>query len=529
MTSNPKSTRLLLAAAFCMGIAGAGSLVQAQTTNYLVDQFDDGSTINLLGNNGWGQAAPGFGWDNMQNATTTMGPNTPGSGSAQWVISWPTTSDQVMVTHSFNNGDVLDLNGYTNISFDIKFDPSSATDGAGNYGAIEVDWVPQSDGWPSTPNTQAYQVFAAGNNGWQHVSLALNASANTKLSAVRGLGFKIQQNKTGGNLSGTTTFWMDNIILGALSQTIRPTVAVAPVTTPPGLTMVAPGGGNEYNRTLLMALDPVNVVRNFSWVGSGDTPVTYSMTIAAYPDTNHTAFQAVIFLVPNGAGGDPSVDYTAPNVAQLVVMNSPDGSATGAFQYKTNQPSGNSMFSGSGTLGTVRSASPLGTWSLTFLNDTNITLTGPGNVTTNFNLPDDITAQLFGNPLTVYFGNQQNGGWNAGQSSTYAEFKVHGTTFSPEFDEVFTTQTSIDTTKWNVDAYAPNNTFIVQPTDKYWLSWTVPDTGFGAQVSSNLAPGSWVDPGLTNIVTTTLGKKSLLPGMATNFPTAPTLFFRMKK
>src|SRR6516162_9987208 len=102
MTSNPKSTRLLLAAAFCMGIAGAGSLVQAQTTNYLVDQFDDGSTINLLGNNGWGQAAPGFGWDNMQNVTTTMGPNTPGSGSAQWVISWPTTSDQVMVTRSFN-------------------------------------------------------------------------------------------------------------------------------------------------------------------------------------------------------------------------------------------------------------------------------------------------------------------------------------------------------------------------------------------------------------------------------------------
>jgi hypothetical protein len=528
MTLNPKSTHWLLAAAFCMGIAGAGSLVQAQTTNYLVDQFDT-DTTSLLGNNGWGTAVPYISWDNSQNATTTMGPNTPGSGSAQWVISWPTTSDQVMVTHSFNNGDVLDLNAYTNISFDIKFDPSSATDGAGNYGAVEVDWVPQSDGWPSTPNTQAYQSFAVGNNGWQHVSLALNASANTKLSAVRGLGFKIQQNKTGSNLSGTTTFWMDNIILGALSQTIRPTVSVAPVTTPPGLTMVAPGGGNEYNRTLLMALDPVNIARNFSWVGSGDTPVTYSMTIAAYPDTNHTAFQAVIFLVPNGAGGDPSIDYTAPNVAQLVVMNNADGSATGAFQYKTNQPSGNSMFSGSGTLGTVRSASPLGTWSLTFLNDTNITLTGPGNVTTNFNLPDDITAQLFGNPLTVYFGNQQNGGWNAGQSSTYSEFKVQGITASPEFDEVFTTQTSIDTTKWTVDAYAPNNTFIVQPTDKYWLSWTVPDTGFGAQVSSNLAPGSWVDPGLTNLVTTTLGKKSLLPGMATNFPTAPTLFFRMKK
>lgn len=528
MTSKLNPSRWLLAGALSLGMAGAAGPSYAQTTNYLVDQFDT-DTTSLLANNGWGTAVPSITWDFNQNATTAMGPNNAGSGSAQWVINWPTTSDQVMVTHSFNNGDVLNLNNYTNISFDIKFEATSATDGAGNYGAVEVDWVPQSDGWPSTPNTQAYQSFASGNNNWQHVSLALNASANTKLSAVRGLGFKLQQNKTGANLVGTTTFWLDNIILGALSQTVRPTVSVAPVTSPPGLSMVAPGGGNEYNRTLLLALDPVSGVRNFSWVGSGSTPVTYSKAITAYPDTNHTAFQSVIFLVPNGAGGDPSIDYTAPNVAQLVVMNNADGSATGAFQYKTNQPNGNSMFSGSGTLGTVHSSSPLGTWSLTFLNDTNITLTGPGNVTTNFNLPDAVTAQLFANPLSVYFGNQQNGGYNAGQSTTYAEFKVHGVTASPEFDEVFTTQTSIDTTKWTVDAYAPNNTFLVRPTDKYWLSWTIPDTGFGAQVSTGLSPANWVDPGLTNIVTTTLGKKSLVPGMATNFPAASSLFFRMKK
>lgn len=528
MKSNREISCRLLAGAFGLAIAGVAGLGHAQTTNYLVDQFDS-DTTSLLVNNAWGTAAPAIAWDGAQNATSTMGPNNAGSGSAQWVITWPTTGDQVMVTRSFNNGDVLDLNNYTNVSFDIKYDATSATDGAGNYGAVEVDWVPQSDGWPSTPNTQAYQVFASGNNNWQHVSLALSASANPKLNAVRGMGFKLQQNKTGANLTGTTSFWLDNVILGAQSQIIRPAVSVAPLKTPPGLMMVAPGGGNEYNRTLLMALDPVNGTRNFSWVGSGATPVTYSMTIAAYPDTNHTAFQSVIFLVPNGAGGNPSIDYTAPNVAQLVVMNNSDGSATGYFQYKTNQPNGNSMFSGSGTLGTVRSASPLGTWSLTFLNDTNITLAGPGGVTTNFNLPDDVTAQLFANPLTAYFGNQQNGGYNAGQSSTYSEFKIHGITASPEFDEVFTSQTSIDPAKWTVDAYAQNNTFIVQPGDRYWLSWTIPDTGFGIQVATGLAPANWADPGVTNIVTTTVGKRALLPSMATNLPTSQTLFFRLKK
>ncbi len=509
-------------------LAGSTSLVCAQTTNYLIDQFDT-DTTGSLANQGWGVASPIFTWDGTQNATTTMGPNTAGSGSAQWVVAWPTTDDQVMVTRRFNNGDVLNLNNYTNISFDIKFDPNSATDGAGSYGAIEVDWVPQSDGWPSTPNTQAYQSFASGNNGWQHVSLALSASANSKLSAVTAIGFKLQQNKTGANLTGTTAFWMDNIILGALSEAIHPTLSFSTLATPPGLTMVAPGGGNEYNRTLLMALDSVNGTRNFSWVGYAGVPVTYAMTISGYPDTNHTAFQSVIFLVPNGGTGDPSVDYTAANVAQMVVMNNADGTATGYFQYKTNQPNGNSMFQGSGNLAAITCAHPLGTWSLTFLNDTNVTLTGPGNVSTNFNLPDESVAQMFVNPLTAYFGNQQNGGGNAGESSTYAEFKIQGITASPGIDEVFTNATVINPANWSVDAYAQNNTFIVQPTDKYWVSWSIPDTGYGAEVSTNLGAGTWVDPGITNVITTTLGKKALLPSMATNFPAADTLFFRLKK
>lgn len=519
--------RGILAGSLTLLVAGSGNLVYAQTTNYLIDQFDT-DTTGALANQAWGTASPLITWDNTQNATTSMGPNNAGSGSALWTIGWTTTGDQVMVTHGFN-GDVLNLNNYTNISFDIKFDPNSATDGAGSYGAIEVDWIPQSDGWPSTPNTQAYQTFASGNNNWQHVSLALSASANTKLSAVTGIGFKLQQNKTGANLTGTTAFWMDNIILGALSETIQPSLAFSPVTTPPGLTMVAPGGGNEYNRTLLMARDSVNGVGNFSWVGYGDVPITYSMTISAYPDTNHTAFQSVIFLVPNGSTGDPSIDYTAANVAQMVVMNNADGTATGYFQYKTNQPNGNSMFQGSGNLAAITCPQPLGTWSLTFLNDTNVTLTGPGNVSTNFNLPDETVAQMFANPLTAYFGNQQNGVWNAGQSSTYAEFKIKGITASPEIDEIFTNETAINPANWSVDAYAQNDTFIVEPTDKYWVSWTIPDTGFSAEVSTNLGTGPWMDPGITNIITTTLGKRALLPSMATNFPSADTLFFRLKK
>ena len=528
MNTNITLPRCLLRCSLSLVVLGLAGIGHAQTTNYLVDQFDTDNTY-LLSNQAWGTAAPAISWDGAQNATTTMGPNNPGSGSAQWAITWPTVNDQVMVTRSFNNGDVLNLNNYTNISFDIKFDPTSATDGAGSWGAVEVDWVPSNEGWPSTPNTQAYQTFAVGNNGWQHVSLAISASASPALSSVSGMGFKIQQNKTGSNLSGTTTFWMDNLILGAVTQILPPALSIAPVTTPPGLMMVAPGGGNEYNRTLLMALDSVNVARNFSWVGSGSTPVTYSMSIASYPDTNHAYFQSVIFLVPNGGNGDPSIDWTAPNVAQLVVMNQPDGTAIGSFQYKTNEPSGNSQYASSGNLATIQCASPIGTWSVTFLNDTNITLTGPGNVSTNFNFADVTIPSFFANPLTVYFGNQQNGANNAGQASTYSELKVLGVTASPEIDEVFAGQSSINATNWAVDAYVPNDTFIVQPTDRYWLSWTIPDTGFSMQVSTDLTSHVWIDPGLANTVSTTVGKKTLLPGMATNFPVTSAAFFQLKK
>jgi hypothetical protein len=46
----------------------------------------------------------------------------------------------------------LNLNQFTSISYDIRFAPSRATDGAGNVGALEIDWIPTADGWPSTAN-----------------------------------------------------------------------------------------------------------------------------------------------------------------------------------------------------------------------------------------------------------------------------------------------------------------------------------------------------------------------------------------
>ena len=519
---NPK---VRLASACTLLLLGTCAVAQAQTTNFLVDQFDE-DTSALFANQSWGTAFPFISWDTTLNQTTTLGPNTAGSGSGKWDIDWSVNppNDQVMVTRRFPDSAMLNLVNYTNISFDIRFDPASATDGNGSFGGVEVDWVPQADGWPST--YQGKVTFYTTNSGWIHAEVPFDAASNPKLQAVTHVGFKIEQSGTGSALTGISTFWLDNVILHARSAAIPPPVlSLTPVTTPPGLMVTAPGGGNTYRRSMIRALDSVQGDPYYSWLGQGSTPVTYSLTIASYPAA-HYYFQSQIFLVPNG-GNDTSVDYNAATVIALDIRNLPDGTATAAFRYKTNHAYANAADYLPAVL--ICTNGVLGTWSLSFLNDTNVAITAPNGATTNFVLPE-ADALAFSNPLSVYFGNMQNGADNAGQAATYSRVQVKGVTLSPEIDETFAgaelNPDPLDP-KWRVVADVPNDVFIVRADHKYWVNWTIPDSGFSLQSSPNLLPGSWVDPGLTNVVNTTVGNRLLIP--QSSLPAVQAGYFRMVK
>ncbi|HWD18334.1 MAG TPA: hypothetical protein VHB20_03580 [Verrucomicrobiae bacterium] len=518
---------------FGLTLAASTLLCHAQKTSYIIDQFDTDTTA-FYANQSWGTAPFGDAF-NATNATPVAGyPNNSGSGSLEWGTLWQTASgDQVMVTRNFNSvtntGDTLNFNDYTNLSFDIQFLPDCATDGNGSYGNIEIDVVPQADGWPST-YINSYTGYVTNGNGWIHVALPITVAGNSKLGAVTAYGIKLQQSKTGSSLTGTTHFLLDNVILGA--NTVAPPppkLTIAPVTTPPGLLIVAKGGGNQYNRAELEAND-INNGLNFSWVGA-TAPVTYSMTIVGYPDANHSGFESEIFLVPNGGAQDPGVDYDAANVAQMTIFNNADGSATGSFQYKTNEPQGNSGYNSYGNLGSIRvPAGALGTWSLTFNNDTNITLTGPGGITTNVNFPDEATAQVFANPLSAYFGNQQGGTTaNIGQGSTYSRFSITNTPGAASFTDDFTSDGGvINLSQWIIDdPTAPGNILIVQPTDKFWVGWTLPDAGFTLQSRAAVSGGTWTNVATSALVSTTVGNQTLIS--TTNLPAASQGFFRMIK
>lgn len=520
-----RKSKTWLASACSLLLLGSSAVTQAQTTNFLVDQFDTDNSARF-GNLGWGTAIPSLSWDGTLNKTTTLGPNTAGSGSLKWDIDWSANppNDQVVVVRTFPNNAVLNLVNYTNISFDIRFDPAAATDGKGSFGGVEVDWTPQADGWLSTYQGKA--VLYTTNSGWVHVEIPFDAASNPNLQAVTQIGFKIQQSGTGSALTGISTFWLDNIILHARAAVIPPPVlALAPVTTPPGLMVVAPGGGNTYRRSMIRTLDSALGSPYYSWVGQGNTPVTYSLTIASYPKASYY-FQSQIFLVPNG-GNDTSIDYVAPTVIALDIRNQPDGTATAAFRYKTDHAYANASDYQPALI--VCSNGVLGTWSMTFLNDTNVSVKAPNGATTNFVLPE-AAALAFYNPLSVYFGNMQNGAGNAGQQATYSRVQVKGVAISPEIDETFAgpdLNPDAMNPLWRVVCDVPSSVFIVRPDHKYWVSWSIPDSGFSLRSSPNLATGSWVDPGLTNVVNTTLGNRLLIP--QSSLPSAHSGYFRMVK
>jgi hypothetical protein len=514
--------QLLPMSLFSLICAGSMAVGQAQTTNFIVAQFDTDATGFLYE---YGTPTPTYSWD-TNNAITTVGPNNPGSGSVDISLAWTSTGEQVQFDYPF--GATLDLNNYTNLSFDIKFDAACATDGAGSYGDLIVTFYATAQGY-SADALGTYNSLVSNGTNWIHVSIPINANGNSDYNAAQRMGFKVQQARTGYNIVGTSLFHVDNIILGGNNTPpTPPKMTITPAgRLSPGLLMIPGEVGGDYTRQLVAAQGT-----SYSWVGA-TVPVTYSTTITNYPGTANPGFQSVIFMVPPGTLGDPAVDYDAASVAVLTIINNANGTATGSFQFKTNQPTGNSQFGGTGNLANINATNVLGTWSITFNNDTNFTLTGPGGASTNASFPDEPTAQVFANPMRVYFGCDQGGSANNGVGATYSEFKIAGGTVSPPIDDTFTEAVLDTTTNWILDASAPGNVFIVPALagNQYWVNWTLPAVSFGLQVSTNLAQGaaSFEDPGVRAMVGTTTESSVLVPGMTTNISAASAAYFNLIK
>ena len=86
---------------------------------------------------------------------------------------------------------------------------------------------------------------------------------------------------------------------------------------------------------------------------------------------------------------------------------------------------------------------------------------------------------------------------------------------------------SVVSWQWVKQMDDPNGLFVSTGNYPYLLTWTLPDTGFVIQTSSNLEPNSWTDPGATNIFNLGSSKEAFIPSSGLSSSSAG--YFRLKQ
>ena len=216
-----KSWRLALAVAWGLVVFSPGARAQA-VTNF-IDQFNPGGTggysyasgqITNVWYNWFGSAFQSVVWDANNDAN-----NNSGSGSMKITANYLGPSNQIEI---WDEGQINPpLNGYllTNFSCDVMFASGSATtvNGSGQtiYGHLQFG--------ARTP-TYGQDYFGslevpAGYNGWTHVNIPINASADSNLAGIVDVLVHIYGPFYSSSLSGSSTFWVDNF---AFSGTAPP-------------------------------------------------------------------------------------------------------------------------------------------------------------------------------------------------------------------------------------------------------------------------------------------------------------------
>jgi len=422
---------------------------------------------------------------------------------------------------------------------DIKYDtnptmtPASAADfNIGldkGYSFVQLSNISFNTGQPIT------------DGNWHHLSIPIAAST-PNISSCDGVSY-YQWNP--GGTSGTMNFWMANVVLIARAVAVAPPTVSAPVKATQGLNVFASTEGNSfYDRQEVESRQTTGL----SWIGNATiaNPVTYSFTIAEYPKSVNC--EAYLFLVPNPVNNEEAPDWNRPNCA-LAYIQGNNTAATMRFRYKVNESSEQAMYSGgtetrgsytnapgswdgvtanyleSGNLGFVTNNGVLGTWTVKFTSDTNVTLIAPnGNTSTcvipSYNAPYFAEGTGFG----IYLGMQANNADAMNQAVVYSNFAATGVPSA--YSDNFLADSVLDTNLWNnAMAHGPAGVLVV-PAGSSWVRWTLPDVGFGLQTSSTLS-GPWTSLSSDPLVPL-FGLRAQL--LASNeFPAGNTGFFRLLK
>ena len=429
----------------------------------------------------------GLDWVNPRsyayNVTWTFDPtqNSAGdtnSGSMYVTAQWPLNSDPNwneswndiqfgFYTPPFNPTEYIDFE--CAIKIDVT-NSSPAIDGS-SYGALELII---NNPWTTV---LGYAPIAI-TNGWQYYDISFEGIPDeTNSEAVIGL-----ISNGGDSLTNTVNYWIGDIVFTALpaveSNTPQLSLAKAPS---PGLTCIINQPSSVYDRQMLQTVNS-----DYSWntATAVAKTTTYSMTIADIPDASYPGFDDSMFLIPaDSVVANNSVDWYSTNVMDFFVNVNADGTGEGTLQYKLNDPAD---WTANLVVSLQCATGPVGKWSLTFNNNTNVTITAPNNTSTNFTIPPG-DAAYFQDPLSLYVGVVPNANADIGQSSTFGQVQVSGAAGS--INDNFT---SLNPATW-AESYAaidPSGIVITPADAKYWVTWPLPDDGFtNLYASDNLKTG----------------------------------------
>lgn len=361
--------------------------------------------------------------------------------------------------------------------------------------------------------------FPASGTGYQHYNLPLASfgTANAALLVPTNSGFRFffAAYMAGHSYPGTVEIDLANIYLTMSNPPPPPPPILTVLPAKPGLRIFAQDKTATYNQEGFSSMDNV-----LSWVGlaAPDWPVSYSIKIGDFDTVdNYTLY---VQFLQNGSPGDPYGVYNGQNAFVWSITHQSSGFTTGVA-WKTNAPQQGTTHVALPTTATT-STTGRGTWTLTFTNDLEGTVTMPDGSKTNFSLPDETVASRFANPLIIDFGTAPNSPAGYGQYIDLAGIIITNTGYYENDD--FTMDSSLDTSLWNPGfSLNAGSVILVSTNTPYWVNWTVPDDGFGLGTKASLVGGTnvWFSPayygsgaGVANTTPTLMGqlhKWTLIP------------------